>query len=134
VSSTEPSILRDSAHAALSRINPDCRLALEYRTEPVHEIVISSPANTLRMELRKVRGRVNTPMEIFKEFSIERPSAAQRARSHNAPAAWSFVPDQRLRRCPIQPDSGWVMDFADIKKPHVHSRELDHRYLNDVPA
>lgn len=36
---------------------------------------------------------------------------------------------------PVDPDLGWVMDFADIKAAFapLHER-LDHRYLNDVPG
>ena len=37
---------------------------------------------------------------------------------------------------PVDPETGWVMDFADIKKAFRPIEEaLDHRYLNeDVPG
>ena len=37
---------------------------------------------------------------------------------------------------PVDPDSGMVIDFADIKaafKPIIHE-QLDHYYLNEVPG
>jgi len=74
-------------------------------------------------------------MEIFKEFSFEA--------AHNLP----FVPEGH--KCgrlhghsyrvevhatgPVDPLTGWLMDFGDIKaafKPLLN--ELDHYYLNDV--
>jgi len=74
-------------------------------------------------------------MELFKEFVIES--------AHSLP----FVPeDHKCRRIhghsfrlsihvegPVGEDSGWVMDFADIKgafEPLFD--QLDHRYLNEV--
>lgn len=38
-------------------------------------------------------------------------------------------------RGPVDPGTGWVMDFADIKAAFapLHER-LDHRYLNEVPG
>lgn len=74
-------------------------------------------------------------MEIYKEFSIE---AAHRL--PNLPAdhkcsrlhGHSFLVRICLSGEP-DPQSGWVMDFAEIKaafKPLY--RQLDHHYLNDV--
>jgi len=32
-------------------------------------------------------------------------------------------------------DSGWIMDFADLKQAFTPAFEaLDHRYLNDIPG
>ena len=74
-------------------------------------------------------------MEIFKEFSFEA--------AHLLP----LVPDnhkcRRLHghsfrvqvhvRGEISAETGWILDFADIKKAFqpIHD-ELDHRYLNDI--
>ena len=74
-------------------------------------------------------------MEIFKEFGFEA--------AHRLP---NLPPDHKCFRLhghsfrtrlyvkgPVNPDSGWIMDFADIKrvfKPILD--QLDHRYLNDV--
>ena len=76
-------------------------------------------------------------MEIFKEFSIE---AAHRLPNVPANHKCSRLHGHSFRISvyvagPIQPDSGWVMDFADIKEAtrFIHY-ELDHRYLNEVPG
>jgi 6-pyruvoyltetrahydropterin/6-carboxytetrahydropterin synthase len=76
-------------------------------------------------------------MEIFKEFSIE---AAHRLPNVPAGHKCSRLHGHSFRisvyvEGPIQPDSGWVMDFADIKEAtrFIHG-ELDHRYLNEVPG
>ncbi len=74
-------------------------------------------------------------MEIFKEFHFEA--------AHRLP----FVPEGhkcgRLHghsfrvtvhvRGPVGPDSGWVMDFADLSEVvrPLHDR-LDHYYLNEI--
>ncbi len=76
-------------------------------------------------------------MEIYKEFSIEA--------AHRLP----FVPENhKCRRLhghsflirlwlngEMGTQSGWVMDFADVKKlfSPIHER-LDHHYLNDIPG
>ena len=74
-------------------------------------------------------------MEIFKEFRIEAahrlpnvPAGHKCARLHGH----SFLIGVYLAG-PVQPDSGWVCDFADIGAAmrEVHE-ELDHRYLNDI--
>lgn len=76
-------------------------------------------------------------MDLFKEFSFESahrlpnvPEGHKCARVHGH----SF----RVRvtvRGPVGAETGWVMDFADIKTAlsPIHDR-LDHRYLNDVPG
>jgi len=74
-------------------------------------------------------------MEIFKEFSIES--------AHRLP---NLPPDHKCSRLhghsfritivvsgDLQPDYGWVMDFADIGEAfHPLFDQLDHRYLNDI--
>lgn len=76
-------------------------------------------------------------MLVFKEFSFEA--------AHRLP---NVPPDHKCARLhghsfhvrvtvegPLGPESGWVMDFADIKAAYrpVHDR-LDHRYLNEIPG
>jgi 6-pyruvoyltetrahydropterin/6-carboxytetrahydropterin synthase len=74
-------------------------------------------------------------MEIFKEFTIEAahklpnvPPGHKCGRLHGH----SF----RIRVCvagSVEPKTGWVMDFADIKAAFKPIDEaLDHNYLNDV--
>lgn len=76
-------------------------------------------------------------MEIFKEFTFES--------AHHLP---NVPDDHKCRRLhghsfrvrlaiegPVNPDTGWVMDFADIKaafEPIL--KRLDHYYLNDIPG
>jgi 6-pyruvoyltetrahydropterin/6-carboxytetrahydropterin synthase len=76
-------------------------------------------------------------MEIFKEFNIEAahrlpnvPPGHKCARLHGH----SFRISVYVAG-PVQPESGWVMDFADIKEAtrFIHE-ELDHRCLNEVPG
>ena len=74
-------------------------------------------------------------MGIFKEFRFE---AAHRL--PNAPAehkcsrlhGHSFRAEVHVRG-PVGADTGWVMDFADIKDAFrpLHD-ELDHSYLNEI--
>jgi 6-pyruvoyltetrahydropterin/6-carboxytetrahydropterin synthase len=77
-------------------------------------------------------------MELFKEFTFEA--------AHRLPGV---PPDHRCARLhghsyrvtihvsgEVDPASGMVMDFADIKtafKPII-DEQLDHYYLNDVPG
>ena len=76
-------------------------------------------------------------MEIFKEFSFEAahrlpnvPEGHKCARLHGH----SFHVRVTVRG-PVDPRSGWVMDFADLKAAFRPLEErLDHRYLNDVPG
>jgi 6-pyruvoyltetrahydropterin/6-carboxytetrahydropterin synthase len=75
------------------------------------------------------------PMDIFKIFTIEAahrlpnvPAGHKCARLHGH----SFRVELHVSG-DIQADSGWVMDFADVKaafKP-IYDR-LDHHYLNDI--
>lgn len=74
-------------------------------------------------------------MEIFREFVIEAahrlpnvPAGHKCARLHGHSFRIRIVVSG-----PIGDESGWVMDFADLKevfKP-VHEA-LDHRYLNEI--
>ena len=76
-------------------------------------------------------------MEIFKEFHIEA--------AHRLPAVPTGHKCARLHGhsfkvcifvCGVpNSDSGWIMDFADIK--HAFEPifdQLDHHYLNDIPG
>ncbi|MCK5778173.1 MAG: 6-carboxytetrahydropterin synthase QueD [Rhodospirillales bacterium] len=76
-------------------------------------------------------------MEIFKEFTFEAahdlpntPEGHKCRRLHGH----SF----RVRLAvegPVDAHTGWVMDFADIKKAFNPIWErLDHHYLNDIPG
>lgn len=76
-------------------------------------------------------------MEIFKEFTFEAahdlpntPEGHKCRRLHGH----SF----RVRLAvegPVDDHTGWVMDFADIKKAFNPIWErLDHHYLNDIPG
>ena len=76
-------------------------------------------------------------MDIFKVFQIEA--------SHHLP---NVPDDHKCRRLhghsfiievhvsgPVGQDSGWVMDFSDLKatfKPLYD--QLDHNYLNEIPG
>lgn len=74
-------------------------------------------------------------MDIFKVFTVEAahrlphvPEGHKCARLHGH----SFRIELHLSG-PIDPQAGWVMDFADVKaafKP-IYER-LDHHYLNDI--
>ncbi|MDE2090401.1 MAG: 6-carboxytetrahydropterin synthase QueD [Gammaproteobacteria bacterium] len=76
-------------------------------------------------------------MEIFKVFHIEAahrlpnlPSSHKCSRLHGH----SFRVEIHIGGEP-QPDSGWIMDFADLKKACMPMFDaLDHRYLNDIPG
>jgi 6-pyruvoyltetrahydropterin/6-carboxytetrahydropterin synthase len=74
-------------------------------------------------------------MEIFKEFTFEAahrlpnvPPGHKCARLHGH----SFRCEVHVRG-EVQRDTGWIMDFADIKAAFtpLHA-ELDHNYLNEV--
>jgi 6-pyruvoyltetrahydropterin/6-carboxytetrahydropterin synthase len=76
-------------------------------------------------------------MEIFKEFSFEA--------AHRLP---NVPEDHKCARLhghsyhitlyiagPVGDDSGWIMDFADLKEAFRPTyKALDHRYLNDIPG
>lgn len=74
-------------------------------------------------------------MEIFKEFNFEAahrlpnvPPGHKCARLHGH----SFLV-RLVVSGPVGEDSGWVMDFGDIKKVFKPVWEqLDHHYLNDI--
>ena len=74
-------------------------------------------------------------IDIFKVFSIEAahrlpnvPEGHQCARLHGH----SFRVEVHVRG-PIDAQTGWVMDFAELKRAFapIH-QQLDHHYLNDV--
>ena len=76
-------------------------------------------------------------MDIHKTFQLESahrlpnvPAGHKCARVHGH----SFRVEVHVSG-PVDPDLGWVMDFADIKLAFapLHER-LDHRYLNEVPG
>jgi len=74
-------------------------------------------------------------MEIFKQFSIEAahwlpnvPADHKCRRMHGH----SFQIQVHVRG-PVDPQLGWVMDFAEIKAAFAPVEdEIDHRCLNDV--
>ena len=76
-------------------------------------------------------------MEIFKIFHLEAahrlpnlPAGHKCSRLHGH----SFRVEIYLRGEPGA-DSGWIMDFADLKQAFTPAFEaLDHRYLNDIPG
>ena len=76
-------------------------------------------------------------MDIYKAFHIEAahrlphvPEGHKCARLHGH----SFQVQIHVSG-PVDPKTGWIMDFADLKTAFqpVFDR-LDHRYLNDVPG
>jgi 6-pyruvoyltetrahydropterin/6-carboxytetrahydropterin synthase len=76
-------------------------------------------------------------MQIFKEFTIEAahrlpnvPANHKCARLHGHSFHIAIYVEG-----PVEPQSGWIMDFADIKtafKPIYQI--LDHHYLNEIPG
>lgn len=76
-------------------------------------------------------------MEIWKEFGFESahrlprvPQGHKCGRLHGH----SFRVRVAVSGAPGE-DSGWVMDFADLKKAWKPVDDmLDHRYLNEVPG
>jgi len=76
-------------------------------------------------------------VELYKQFTFEAahrlphvPDGHKCARLHGH----SFGVELRVTG-PIDPQLGWVMDFADIKERFapLHA-QLDHRYLNELPG
>jgi 6-pyruvoyltetrahydropterin/6-carboxytetrahydropterin synthase len=76
-------------------------------------------------------------MEIFREFTFEAahrlpqvPAGHKCARLHGH----SYRVEVHVHGN-VDPATGWVMDFADIKAAFqpVHD-QLDHHYLNEVPG
>lgn len=76
-------------------------------------------------------------MEIWKEFGFESahrlprvPEGHKCGRLHGH----SFQVRVALRGVP-GPETGWILDFADLKKAWQPLHEvLDHRYLNEIPG
>ena len=74
-------------------------------------------------------------MEIYKEFNIE---AAHRLPNLPADHKCSRLHGHsfHVRICiegEVDDHTGWVMDFADIKKAFKpYYEQLDHHYLNDI--
>jgi len=76
-------------------------------------------------------------VEIFKAFTLESahrlpnvPAGHKCARLHGH----SFRVEIHVSG-PVDPQLGWVMDFADVKAAFDPLfRRLDHSYLNDVPG
>ncbi len=76
-------------------------------------------------------------MEIYKVFHI---AAAHRLPNLPAEHKCSRLHGHSFRvevhvGGRVDPKSGWIMDFADLKQAFAPTFEaLDHRYLNDVPG
>ncbi|MGA7180584.1 MAG: 6-carboxytetrahydropterin synthase QueD [Thiobacillaceae bacterium] len=76
-------------------------------------------------------------MEVFNVYHIE---AARRLPNLPAshPCANLHGHSFRLEifvNGPIHPDTGWVMDFADLDTAFAPIKaRLDHRYLNEIPG
>ncbi|HVC37093.1 MAG TPA: 6-carboxytetrahydropterin synthase QueD [Gammaproteobacteria bacterium] len=76
-------------------------------------------------------------MEIFKVFHLEAahrlpnlPPNHKCSRLHGH----SFRVEIHIRG-ELQPDTGWIMDFAELKEAFRPVFEtLDHRYLNEIPG
>jgi 6-pyruvoyltetrahydropterin/6-carboxytetrahydropterin synthase len=76
-------------------------------------------------------------MDIYKTFHLEAahrlpnvPEGHKCARLHGH----SFQVSVHVSG-PVQPKTGWIMDFADLKTAFAPIADaLDHRYLNDVPG
>ncbi len=76
-------------------------------------------------------------MELFKAFTFESahrlphvPEGHKCGRLHGH----SFNIEIHVRGS-VDPDTGWVMDFADIKRAFAPLYEkLDHTYLNEIPG
>ena len=74
-------------------------------------------------------------MDIFREFTFEAahrlphvPEGHKCARLHGH----SFRVEVHVSG-PVDPATGWVMDFADLKAAFAPLHDqLDHRYLNEV--
>ncbi|MEY9211925.1 6-carboxytetrahydropterin synthase QueD [Thermobifida halotolerans] len=74
-------------------------------------------------------------MEIFREFGFEAahrlprvPEGHKCARLHGHSYRVIVHVD-----APVDPESGWVMDFGDIKRAFKPIRDrLDHYYLNEL--
>lgn len=77
------------------------------------------------------------PMDVFRIFTVEAahrlpnvPPGHKCARLHGH----SFRIELHVRGA-VEPQSGWVIDFADVKAAFQPTFErLDHHYLNDIPG
>lgn len=76
-------------------------------------------------------------MELFREFTFEAahrlpqvPEGHKCARLHGHSFQVTLFVEG-----PVDPQTGWVMDFAEIKKAYntIHD-QLDHHYLNEIPG
>ncbi|MGY5309137.1 6-carboxytetrahydropterin synthase QueD [Nocardia gipuzkoensis] len=76
-------------------------------------------------------------MEIYREFAFE---AAHRLPNVPAGHKCARLHGHSYRVVihvagEVDPETGWVMDFAEIKKAFAPlSEQLDHHYLNEVPG
>ncbi len=76
-------------------------------------------------------------MELFKAFTFE---AAHRLPNVPPEHKCARIHGHSFRATiwvegPVDPQLGWVIDYADIKAAHLPVWEqLDHHYLNDVPG
>lgn len=76
-------------------------------------------------------------MEIFKTFSFDAahrlehlPEGHKCRRLHGHTYTVTIFCEG-----PVDPKTGWVMDFADIKQAMSPLlKQLDHHYLNDIPG
>ncbi|WP_030419645.1 6-carboxytetrahydropterin synthase QueD [Streptomyces sp. NRRL F-5065] len=74
-------------------------------------------------------------MEIFREFTFEAahrlpnvPEGHKCARLHGH--SYKVIVHVEA---PVDPETGWVMDFGDLKKAFKPlEAQLDHYYLNDI--
>lgn len=76
-------------------------------------------------------------MEIYREFTFEAAHRLPNVRAGHKCArlhGHSYRVELRVDG-EVDPVTGWVMDFADLKAAFEPLREqLDHHYLNDVPG
>ena len=76
-------------------------------------------------------------MEIYKDFVFESAHRLPNVpEGHKCAALHGHSYSVRVAiEGPVGADTGWVQDFADVKaafKPL--QKELDHRFLNDIPG
>jgi len=74
-------------------------------------------------------------MEIYKVFKFDAahrlPNAGEGHRCSEL-HGHSFSVEIHIKG-PVDPHSGWIMDFADIDKAFMPLHDkLDHKYLNDI--
>jgi 6-pyruvoyltetrahydropterin/6-carboxytetrahydropterin synthase len=79
----------------------------------------------------------NFEIDLVKEFRFEAahrlprvPAEHKCARLHGH----SFRIEVHVKG-PVNPDTGWLMDFADLQQAFAPLMDqLDHHYLNDIPG